>query len=300
MAAESTGDVQEHKTHEYGRPMSIEDASNRFLIHPLSDVVVKFGIKFGLSPNLVSLLGLGCGILAAFLYYELPNTSYVVGAFAAMLGWHILDGADGRLARATGNTSAFGRIIDGICDHLVFGAVYIALALQMIASGAPTSIWWLVIAAGVAHGIQAAGYEERRQKYQRRLEGICREDVEETLLKIDGKKSLLASVYDAAQKLVAGGDYGFDGKLAALRTTEEGKEEACALVHRTVPMVKIWGLLNANNRTFLIFAVALFGRPELFFLFELVVLSAIMAVLMVAEWQVEKTLSVTSQVTEPA
>jgi len=300
MAAESSGDAQEHKAHEYGRPMSIEDASNRFLIHPLSDVVVKFGIKFGLNPNLVSFMGLGCGILAAFLYYGLPNTSYVVGAFAAMLGWHILDGADGRLARATGNTSAFGRIIDGICDHLVFGAIYVALALQMIASGAPTSVWWLVVATGVAHGIQAAGYEERRQKYQRRLEGICREDVEETLLKIDGKKSLLASVYDAAQKLVAGGDYGLDGKLATLRTTEEGKEEAYALVHRTVPMVKTWGLLNANKRTFLIFAAALLGRPELFFLFELIVLSAIMAILMVAEWQMEKTLSATDRVTEPA
>lgn len=299
-ASDAPQDGQERKAHEYGRPMSIEDASNKYFIHPLSDVIVRLGIKTGLSPNLVSLLGLGCGILAAFLYYELPNTNYVIGGFAAMIGWHILDGADGRLARATGKTSAFGRIIDGLCDHLVFGAVYIALAIHMVAGGMSPWIWALVVGAGIAHAVQAAGYEERRQKYQRRLDGICREDVEETLLQVDGKRSFLAAFYDGAQKLVAGGDYGLDAKLGAMRCSEAGKEDACALVHRTVPMVKAWGLLNANNRTFLIFVAAFFGRPELFFAFELIGLSTVMAVLMVAEWQMEKSLASQVAVTEPA
>lgn len=300
MAADCSDEATPRKAHEYGRPMSIEDGSNRYFIHPLSDVVVKVGIKLGISPNFVSFLGLGCGILAAFLYYELPEPAYMLGAFAAMVGWHILDGADGRLARATGNTSAFGRIIDGICDHLVFGAVYIALAIHMMANGWTADVWWLVVGAGIAHAVQAAGYEERRQKYQRRLDGICREDVEETLLKIDGKKSFLAGVYDAAQKLVSGGDYGLDAKLAAMRATEQGKEDACALVHRTVPMVKAWGLLNANNRTMMIFLAAIFNRPELYFIIELVGLTVVMGLLILAERQMEVSLASEAVVTEPA
>jgi len=280
----------EREAHEYGRPSSIEDVSNQYFIHPLSDWVVKIGIRLGLSPNLVSFLGLGCGVLAAFMYYQLPQASYVTGAFVAMIGWHIFDGADGRLARATGKTSAFGRIIDGICDHLVFGAVYISLALHLLETGHSPAIWWLVVGAGVSHAVQAAGYEERRQKYQRRLDGICREKVQETLLQIDGKQSFLASLYDSAQKLVAGGDYGLDKQLAALGESKEGKHHAATLVAKTVPMVRTWGLLNANNRTFLIFIFAFIGQPAFYFAFELVVLNFVLLALMVAEWRQEKSL----------
>jgi len=280
----------DRKSHEYGRPTSIEDISNRYLIHPLSDKVVKVSMALGLSPNLLSLIGLGCGVLAAVLYFHLPQTSFVLGAFAAMIAWHIFDGADGRLARATGKTSAFGRIIDGICDHLVFGAIYIALALHLLETGYSPSVWWLIIGAGISHGVQAAGYEERRQKYQRRLNGIDRDQVQENLLTIKGKRSAVAAVYDYAQKLVAGGNYGMDQKLAILRTTAEGRPQAAYLVAQTVPMVRAWGVLNANNRTALICIFAFIGQPALYFAFELLVFNFVLVVLMVAEWRLEKSL----------
>ena len=286
MADQSVGEAAEDKAHAYGRPLSIEDVSNRFFIHPLSDVIVTVGVKFGLSPNLVSLVGLGLGILAAVLYYDLPAPAQVFGAFAAMLGWHILDGADGRLARATGKTSAFGRILDGICDHLVFTAVYLAFAFQIISAGAPLTIWWLVVAAGLSHAVQAAGYEERRQKYQRRLNGVSRKTVEEKLLTVGGKKSALAAIYDLAQKAVAGRNYGLDAKLATLRANG-GDVQAAALVAKTVPMVRAWGLLNANNRTFLIFAFALAGLPIWYFIFEVVVLNLVLLWLLFREKNAE-------------
>lgn len=298
MANQPVGEAEKDKAHSYGRPLSIEDASNRFFIHPLSDLIVTVGIKIGLSPNLVSLAGLGSGILAAFLYYDLPAPAQVFGAFAAMLGWHILDGADGRLARATGKTSAFGRILDGICDHLVFSAVYLAFAFQIISTGAPATVWWLVVGAGLSHAVQAAGYEERRQKYQRRLNGISREMVEENLLTVGGKKSALAIIYDLAQKAVAGRDYGLDAKLVALRGKEGGESLAMALVAKTVPMVRTWGLLNANNRTFLIFIFALMGQPLWYFIFEVTVLNMILLWLMFAEKNVERSIIAQMPVTE--
>ncbi len=299
MTLQLVGDAQEEgKAHEYGRPTSIEDASNRYFIHPISDWIVAVGIKFSLSPNFVSLLGLGCGVLSGFLYYQLPQPAFVFGAFLAMLGWHVLDGADGRLARATGKTSAFGRIIDGICDHLVFGAVYIALALHLIETGYPAGVWWLVIGAGISHGIQAAAYEERRQKYQRRMDGIARDQVQESLLVVNGKTSKLAGFYDKMQKLMGGSPSGLDTKLAALNTTSDGKQLAASLVARTTPMVKAWGLLNANNRTFLIFVFALIGQPALFFAFELLVLNFVLFVLLVAERQMEKMLALEANISQ--
>ena len=286
-ANQSTDPIKE--PHEYGRPQTIEDASNRYIIHPLSDLVVQGAIKIGISPNFVSFLGLACGCLAGVLYYYLPQPGYVISAFLLMVAWHVFDGADGRLARATGKTSAVGRIIDGICDHLVFGFVYIALALHLVETGYPLSVWWLVVGAGVSHAIQAAGYEERRQKYQRRTDGIGRKQVQDTLLVVNGKKSFWASLYDAGQKLVSGGDYGLDNRLEELRTKDP--EKAKAIVEHTTSMVRSWGILNANNRTLLIFVAALLGQPALYyFAFELIVLNFVLFLLMYAERQQEKML----------
>ena len=288
IAEAKPADCADH-AHEYGRPACIEDASNKYFIHPLSDIIVKGGLALKLTPNFVSLLGLACGILAGFLYFKMPEVNFIIGGFVAMVLWHIFDGADGRLARLTGQTSAFGRLLDGICDHLVFTAVYVGMALYLIKIGYSTSIWWLVLAAGAAHGIQAAGYEERRQKYQRRVKGLKR-DVQDELLIVDGKKSVMASFYDKTQKLVGGGDYGLDAKLDELRANPKSHACAAHFVNKTAPMVKAWGLLNANNRTILIFLCALIGQPIWYFIIELTLFNILLVGLMIAERSFEHKL----------
>jgi CDP-diacylglycerol---serine O-phosphatidyltransferase len=271
--------------YDYARPQSIEDATNRYFIHPISEHVVRFGVAVGLNPNFVSLLGLACGFLAAFLFLDLPDTQAVAGGFVAMLAWHIFDGADGKLARATGKASAFGRIIDGICDHLVFGAIYLAFTLQMISAGFPLAVWWLVIAAALSHTVQAAAYEERRQKFQRRHSGLERSAISEKLLNIDGERSLLAALYDRAQTIIGGSDRTLDEKLQILRQQGGNENKIIALVNRCAPMVRAWGLLNANNRTIMIGLTALLGQPVLYFLYETIVLNIVLIGLVFAEGQ---------------
>ena len=275
-----------HSTPQYGRPAEIEEASNYYCIHRLANVVVSISLKVGVSPNAISLAGLLCGLAAAYCYYHLPQPQYVLAGLMLMIGWHILDGADGRLARATGQASAFGRIIDGVCDHLVFGAVYIVFALHLMETGRGLSSWWLVLAASLSHAVQAAGYEERRQKYQRRLKQLDRGQMQGGLLQVRGRKSLLATIYDFAQKLVSGGDYGLDEVLAAQK-----KDDARAIIRGTAPMVRAWAILNANNRTFLIFIFAYMGKPALYFMFEITVFNAVMLALLFAERYQESSLA---------
>ncbi|MBL4870920.1 MAG: CDP-alcohol phosphatidyltransferase family protein, partial [Robiginitomaculum sp.] len=118
---------------DYGRPLSIEDVTNTYFVHPLSNLVVKIALPLKISANFISLLGLAAGWLAAWFYWHQSNVQAVFFAFAAMVAWHIFDGADGKIARATNTASAFGRILDGICDHLVFGAVYFAFVFYILA-----------------------------------------------------------------------------------------------------------------------------------------------------------------------
>lgn len=272
---------------DYGRPASIEERSNRFLIHPLSSLVEKAAIRLGVSANQVSMLGLASGLSAAFFYFQQPDRRFVIAGFLAMLAWHVFDGADGRIARATGTSSAFGRVIDGICDHLVFAAVYISITFHLIASGSPQTIWFLVVSAGISHAVQAAAYEERRQRYQRRSKGVSRQTANENLLEVNGKKPLFAGAYDWIQKFVSGDPAPLDRALEKLRTVGASADIVQSAVNRTALVVRRWSLLNANNRTFMIALTAFFGEPVLYFVYEVVVLNAIFMILLVYEKRVE-------------
>src|SRR5690606_31611237 len=145
----------------------------------------------------------------------------------------------------------------------------------MVAAGASIWILGLAVTAALSHGLQAAAYEERRQKYQRRRAGRSREAVHRKLLYIKGRRSLLASLYDHGQRLLSGGDHGLDAALALL--PEETRRE---VVDRTAPMVRAWGLLNANNRTLLIALMALVGEPAFYFLIVVTLFNLIMLALM--------------------
>ena len=275
------------KQAEYGRPNSIEEFSNQYVVHPISAVIAKIAIKLGVSANIVSFIGLGAGWLAAYFYYQQPALGFVLAGFLSMFAWHVFDGADGRVARATGTSSAFGRIIDGICDHLVFGAVYIAFVLYLLKTGSSPMVWLLALAAGASHAVQAAGYEERRQKYQRRTRGIERSEVTDKLLSVDGKKSALAGIYDAAQRLVSGGTSPLDTKLKQMRDDNASFGDVQTLINKTSGIVKAWALLNANNRTIAIAIFAALGLPALYFVYEIVVLNIILIGLIIYERNAE-------------
>ena len=270
-------DAQE--SHPYGRPAEIEEYSNRYFIHPLSRLVVQLALKWCVSPNALSLTGLGFGLVAAAFYNLQPDRGFVIAGFICMLIWHVFDGADGLLARINGTSSAFGRLIDGICDHLVYFAVYFSIYLYLVNSGAGPEIWVLVLAAGASHGVQAAAYEERRQRFHRRLNGAIREDTNERVIRIGDRRSNLAALYDWAQRLVGGDPSELDHALGVLRDNPAPPLSATELVYRTTSMVRVWALLNANNRTFMIALMCFIGQPALYFAFELIVLNVLMLVL---------------------
>jgi len=276
---------------QYGRPLSIEDASNRFFVHPLSSLVVKVALPLKLSANFVSILGLAAGLLAALFYAYQAHRIFVLAAFICMLGWHVLDGADGRIARATGTSSAFGRILDGVCDHLVFGSVYVSFVLYAISTGSSEWVWALALVSAASHAIQSAGYEERRQNYQRRSRGQTRAEVADTLLEVDGKKSWLAGLYDQFQKLSSTKSSPLDDRLDELRAKGASNSQIQALLNKTVPIVRAWALLNANNRTLLLAITALFGHPLYYFFIEIFVLNFLFVGLIMFERRCERSLA---------
>ncbi len=77
-----------------------------------------------------------------------------------------IDSADGQLARMTGQTSEFGRLLDGLAGYVQTGAAYIALVVRMVHGGDP--LWWaLALGAlgGIATMIHARMYDYHRTAY---------------------------------------------------------------------------------------------------------------------------------------
>jgi phosphatidylglycerophosphate synthase len=220
------------------RPPEIEEWTNRVVVHRLSAWLLPVAVRVGIHPNAVSILGLGFGLIAAAFYWRWEQPLMAGAGFAAMVAWHICDGLDGDLARATGKASPFGRVLDGVCDYATFIAVYLSLALSM-------SPLWLLLAvpAGVAHALQAAWYESARERY-RGVEG-----------------RLASGRVDAGYRWV-------QAMLSATGAPIRRSERSARVLRRAA-------VLNANWRTIFILGAALLGHPAIFWVYELVVLSAL-------------------------
>src|SRR5258708_5354738 len=144
------------------RTLEIEEVTNLYLIHPIASRLTPLFAAMRIPPNAVSLAGMLFGILAGVAYYHYQNPRYAIAGFILMIAWHVMDGADGQLARLTQSQSQSGKVFDGICDYVTFIAVYTGLAVSLTRQYGDW-IWGLAIAAGICHAVQAAAYEVQRQ-----------------------------------------------------------------------------------------------------------------------------------------
>jgi phosphatidylglycerophosphate synthase len=253
-----------------GRPVEIEDPSNRWFVHRVSDAMMPVALTWKVSPNIVSLFGLACGLAASFFYAHAPSVIACLAGFVCMIFWHVFDGLDGKLARATGQTSPLGRVLDGLCDHGTFLAVYIGLGLSISADG--ISHWGLLALSALAHAVQSNFYEARRQAYIARLSG-------QRALNISGPKTGFGgeALYDKVQYASLKWTNVTDEALAA---AHDRSATLAAYRRFAEPVLKRWCLLGANLRTLMIFIFCLspLGATA-YLLWEIFILTLIMLVL---------------------
>lgn len=292
------------------RTAEIEEITNLYFVHPVASRLVPLAARLGLTPNALTISGMLFGLLAGLAYYRYQDPRFVIAGFVLMVAWHIMDGADGQLARLTQTQSHFGKVLDGISDTVTFLAVYTALALAL-GHKYGDSAYVLVIVAGLSHAVQSASYEVQRQEYERW--GWGRKSAQSAHPGATGPAgprsgvsrppaSPVDRVFDFLHHL-------FYGRLsfpaadvtekigASMAAALDRQPEQAALIRARyretfAPLIRRWAVLSANYRTLGIFVCALFAVPEYYFGFEIVGFGALFALLIASEYACYRRLAV--------
>jgi hypothetical protein len=224
--------------------------------------------------------------IGAGIFYALPGWPFTTAAaFVFHLGWHVLDGADGDLARRTGRMSPSGEIVDGVCDYLSHVAVYGALAWVLSVQIGPWA-WLLAIAAGVSRAVQANHYESSRRTYQWWVydHPWMRQSLRDSP-PAQGWARFAGGLARGYLKVSAWASAD-DGALIAERERLKGGSQAEAArklyAKAYLPLVKRAAWLGALHETQAVFVCMIVGGPTgwgplLLFVYELAVLNAVMA-----------------------
>ncbi len=242
------------------RPAMIEDPTNLWVVHPLSDRLLAPALRLGIHPNTVSFTGMGLGAIAGWCYWHWQQPLFVVAGFLLMVGWHIMDGLDGKLARASGKVSPLGRVIDGVCDYLAF--IFVLLPIALSFENWPATLA-LAVFSGACHAVQSAWYEGEREAWKRRARGSFITEVRAASgLGIEG-------FYNRVERTLGSAARDIDVMLAA------NPDRLPAYISATAPLVRGLSILSANNRTIVIALACLAGNPRLYWYWEIVGLSVI-------------------------
>lgn len=98
----------------------------------VTDPIGRWLVDRGVAPDVVTVLGTVGSVAAALWFF--PRGELAVGACVVTI-FVLFDLVDGAMARARGNGTLFGAVLDSTCDRIVDAAVFAALAWWCLGSG---------------------------------------------------------------------------------------------------------------------------------------------------------------------
>jgi phosphatidylglycerophosphate synthase len=254
--------------------------------------LAQFFERLNLTPVGVTILATLVGLIASHLFFYRDLSLNLLG-MALYILHNALDNADGQLARLTNRGSREGRIIDGLGDLIVFFSVYFHLCLRHLAAGGSNWIWLLAIAAGASSSVQMAVADYLRNAYvyfgsagaRGEFDSVASLEEEYAQLKWrrePWRKFLLRVYLDYTV-----GQERYIPQMTKVRREMETRRGESWLIERyrreNKPLVKSANFFGRNTRTMFLFFVLLINQPVLYFIFELTLFNALLAVVLL--WQ---------------
>ena len=277
------------------RPRELQDGLNHFLYHPLAWQLARVLARTPLTPNMVSVVGASFVIAAGIAYAQPWYPAAALLGMALHMTWHVVDGADGDLARITGRSSPVGEMVDGLCDYSSHVVLYLILG-WLLSHQLGAGAWWLTVAAGASHAVQANHVEVQRRQYQWWVYGTpwirhSHGDQEAATRKspfgriVSAYLAVAAGMTPYARHVDEATEAAADDPAARDRIRAIARREAGALL----PLLKV---LGPNPRAVVLGLSMLAGGPLWYFLYQAVFLNLLLVVSVVLHNRMAKRMSV--------
>lgn len=257
------------------KPREVQGFLNHFVYHPAARRLAIWLAATPATPNAVSAAGAATVIASGILYTMVGGAAGIALGFALHLLWHVIDGADGDLARMTGRASPGGEIVDGLCDYGGHFVLYALLAMSLddeIGGWA----WALALAAGASRVLQSIYAESQRRTYSWWVYGT-------SWLRTTGADAAggasggLGRAYIVVSKWLSGGAEPVDRLVAAARHDPIERDRIAELARRAgMRTLPAQIALGANPRTILLAFSMMAGSAAWFFLIEVTILNIVL------------------------
>jgi phosphatidylglycerophosphate synthase len=263
------------------RPRELQDPLNLYLYHPLSWQLARRLAPTPITPNMVSVFG-GLMVVAAAVAYT--GMDWPWGAWLGLslhMGWHVVDGADGDLARLTGKSSPFGEMVDGVCDYASHIVLYIVLGAFLNAQ-IGWMAWVYMGVAGVSHIVQSNHVEVQRRFYLYWMHGTpWLHNSHDALEEKRGVQRIFQIIAESYLRLAMGMTphaLRIDDAVTAAKGHPERLERIRASIETGFrPLLIVLKLLGPNPRALVLGAAMLLANSPLwYFFYQAVVLNLLL------------------------
>lgn len=281
------------------KSLDTEEHIDLWFYRPIGYAWACLAKRLGITPNAITIASIFLGIGAGIAFYYTNIWVNVVGIL--LLIWaNSFDSADGQLARMTKQYSRIGRILDGVSGDIWFITIYAAICLREMHTSPlfeayPWAIWVIAAAAGACHSVQAATADYYRQfhlYFLKGKEGSELDSAAQLRAKYNAtpwrgnlwSKTILWFYmnYTANQERMSPEMQKLRAKLKEKYGDNIPDDKFRAAFRKgSLPLMKYTNILSFNWRSIALFVSVLINRPWYYFLFELVVLNAILVYMVV-------------------
>lgn len=145
--------------------IEVEEVFDLIFYRPLAFLFVKLVYPTSLTPNQITFIALGFGVLAGIMY-GFGGRDALITAGILLIIYDILDCSDGQLARLKKNGTLTGRIVDGFSDWVVSAAIYLGIGFGYAnASENPFLMWLVVVVAGATNALHSILLDFYRNRF---------------------------------------------------------------------------------------------------------------------------------------
>lgn len=267
------------------KSIETENFVDRIFYRPIGFRIAKALRNTGVTPNMITVISIFVGAAAGFFFYKADIVYNVIGILFLIMA-NILDCVDGQLARLTGIKSKIGRILDGFAGDIWFASIYIGFALRL---SEQTGCYWffaLAVMSGASHLFQAniTDYYKTLHLYfiskdkGAEFQSIEQIEAQHKQLKYGVAKffyflyrwySLLqVKVTPTLQKMLK--------QMHSLYGDDIPENIRIEFRKKSKALMKYIDLMTFNGRTIIMFVIVLSGEVYLYYLYEILVLNAVL------------------------